>query len=246
MNERTNIVLFDITASIPFVKVFLKTLFTFHLVCLLLQIFLIRLQQEAFKKNFFFILPRFKHDAEGNTEAEEKIRDLVAHAEALEDQADKKSQDMENLLADITEFDAKSGELDGWLADSIKILKTKGGAPRPTRTKVDSLHEAKKEKEGEMEALRQMCEQLVEGDGVKDTFVAKETLADVETKWNDMTELLVQQVSLEVRISCYVHLSSLIISILHSASISLDITVVKGTERIDSLAGSFADGQSLY
>nr|KAI8733882.1 microtubule-actin cross-linking factor 1 [Biomphalaria glabrata] len=48
-----------------------------------------------------------------------------------------------------------------------------------------------------METLRQMCGHLSEANGVKDKYALKELLADVETKWNDLTELLVQQVSLE-------------------------------------------------
>ena len=63
---------------------------------------------------------------------------------------------------------------------------------------MDSLHQNKKEKEGEMEALRQMCGDLVTSPGAQHQYAMRETMADVEGKWNDLTELLVQQVSLEV------------------------------------------------
>ncbi|BFZ22115.1 hypothetical protein BsWGS_25154 [Bradybaena similaris] len=143
------------------------------------------------------LLERLGLDADGNRDAEEKVKALMMQAETLDDMADKKTQALENLLTNITEFNAKSAELDGWLTDSVKILKPKGGTPKPTKSKVEGLHEAKKEKSGEIEELRQMCDQLVDNDGVKDKFAVKETLADVETKWNDLTELLVQHVSLE-------------------------------------------------
>ncbi|KAK6963224.1 microtubule-actin cross-linking factor 1 [Biomphalaria glabrata] len=61
----------------------------------------------------------------------------------------------------------------------------------------EGLYEGKAEKDGEMETLRQMCDHLSEANRVKDKYALKELLADVETKWNDLTELLVQQVSLE-------------------------------------------------
>lgn len=64
---------------------------------------------------------------------------------------------------------------------------------------VDSLHEAKQEKAADLDALREMCEKLLDQKGVKDKYAVKETLADVESKWNDMTDLLVQNMSLEVR-----------------------------------------------
>ncbi|CAL1534640.1 unnamed protein product [Lymnaea stagnalis] len=143
------------------------------------------------------LLERLCLDVEGSNEAEDKLRDLMQQAEALEDIAEQRNVELEDVLANIAEFEAKSSELDGWLNDSVKVLKPAKGAPKPTRTKVDSLHEAKKEKEGEMEALRQICNSLSESPGVKDNYALKETLADVETKWNDLTELLVQQMSLE-------------------------------------------------
>lgn len=150
----------------------------------------------------FHFCTRLGLDADGNRDAEEKVKALMMQAETLDDMADKKTQALENLLTNITEFNAKSAELDGWLTDSVKILKPKGGTPKPTKSKVEGLHEAKKEKSGEIEELRQMCDQLVDNDGVKDKFAVKETLADVETKWNDLTELLVQHVSLEVCLVC--------------------------------------------
>ncbi|XP_005100351.2 microtubule-actin cross-linking factor 1 [Aplysia californica] len=143
------------------------------------------------------LLDRLSQEVAGNREAEEKITALQIQAEHLEKLADERTQELEDVLANIVEFETRAGEMDGWLADSIKTLKPKGGAPKPTRAKVDSLHENKKEKEGEMEALRQMCSDMVTSTGVQDRYAMKETMADVEGKWNDLTELLVQQVSLE-------------------------------------------------
>uniref|UniRef100_A0A2C9KXI0 Uncharacterized protein n=1 Tax=Biomphalaria glabrata TaxID=6526 RepID=A0A2C9KXI0_BIOGL len=119
-------------------------------------------------------------------------------AEALETQAEERTQELDELLTNIVEYESKAVELDTWLSESIKTLKPKSGAPKPTKTKVEGLYEGKAEKDGEMETLRQMCGHLSEANGVKDKYALKELLADVETKWNDLTELLVQQVSLEV------------------------------------------------
>ena len=49
-----------------------------------------------------------------------------------------------------------------------------------------------------MVALREMCSELVSCPGVIHDYILKETLHEVEGRWNDLTELLVQQVSLEV------------------------------------------------
>lgn len=45
---------------------------------------------------------------------------------------------MEEVQTSLVEIDAKAGQLDLWLADSIRILKPKGGTPKPSRAKVFS------------------------------------------------------------------------------------------------------------
>ena len=62
---------------------------------------------------------------------------------------------------------------------------------------VDSLHSSKQDREDEMTALRQMCGDLVTSSGVSHAYTMQETMSEVEGRWNDLTELLVQQVSLE-------------------------------------------------
>nr|KAI8726704.1 microtubule-actin cross-linking factor 1 [Biomphalaria glabrata] len=143
------------------------------------------------------LLERLCLDVEGNNEAEQKLKNLMELAEALESRAEERTQELEELLTNIVEYESKAVDLDSWLSESIKTLKPKSGAPKPTKTKVEGLYEGKAEKDGEMETLRQMCGHLSEANGVKDKYALKELLADVETKWNDLTELLVQQVSLE-------------------------------------------------
>ncbi|KAK6960732.1 microtubule-actin cross-linking factor 1 [Biomphalaria glabrata] len=118
-------------------------------------------------------------------------------AAAEQHNAEERTQELDELLTNIVEYESKAVELDTWLSESIKTLKPKSGAPKPTKTKEEGLYEGKAEKDGEMETLRQMCDHLSEANGVKDKYALKELLADVETKWNDLTELLVQQVSLE-------------------------------------------------
>jgi len=66
---------------------------------------------------------------------------------------------------------------------------------------VDGLYAEKCEKEFDMENLRNTSRRLMDDDRVSDQFVMKEGLTDVEAKWHELTELLVQQVSLEVNTS---------------------------------------------
>ncbi|GFN99913.1 microtubule-actin cross-linking factor 1 [Plakobranchus ocellatus] len=147
-------------------------------------------------------LERLQQEAAGNPDEEDKICDLLEQAKALEEMAEQRTQELEDLMSNIAEFESKAAALDGWLTDAIKILNPNGNAPKPNRSKVDGLHQAKKEKEADMQELREMCDHLIDGgsgdkDDVTNQYAAREMLAGVEGKWNDLTELLVQQVSLE-------------------------------------------------
>lgn len=75
-----------------------------------------------------------------------------------------------------------------------------GTTQKALKAKVDGLYAEKCEKEFDMENLRNTSRRLMDDDRVCDQFVMKEGLAEVESKWHELTELLVQQVSLEVTV----------------------------------------------
>ena len=74
-----------------------------------------------------------------------------------------------------------------------------GTSYKAMKGKVDTLYAEKREKEFDIENLRNTSRKLMDDDRVCDQFVMKEALSEVESKWHELTELLVQQVSLEVK-----------------------------------------------
>lgn len=84
-----------------------------------------------------------------------------------------------------------------------------GTTQKALKAKVDALYAEKREKEFDMENLRNISRKLMDDDRVCDQFVMKEGLSEVEAKWHELTELLVQQVSLEVN-TRYLFMSVLI------------------------------------
>ena len=90
--------------------------------------------------SFFSAPPRLQQEAAGNPDEEDKIMDLLEQAKALEAIAEQRTQELEDLMSNIGEFESKAAALDGWLGDSIKILKPKGNAPRPNRSKVGGVN----------------------------------------------------------------------------------------------------------
>ncbi|KAK6172103.1 hypothetical protein SNE40_018056 [Patella caerulea] len=140
-------------------------------------------------------LSRESHDMTG---AEDKLTDIGERLDVLERLAEDRTQELEDISSGINDFDHKLSEVDSWLNESIQTLKTKPkGGNNISKAKIDALYEEKKGKEGSIDNLRKACDNLMNDDRVCDHYAVKETLGDVETKWNDLTEFLVQQVSLE-------------------------------------------------
>ena len=88
--------------------------------------------------------------------------------------------------------------------DDIKqvIIYILGTTQKALKAKVDQLYTEKREHEFDIENLRNTSRKLMDDDRVCDQFVMKEGLTEIEGKWHELTELLVQQVSLEVNGKC--------------------------------------------
>ncbi|XP_067685972.1 microtubule-actin cross-linking factor 1, isoforms 6/7-like isoform X1 [Haliotis asinina] len=141
-------------------------------------------------------LSKEAHDVSG---ADEKLSDLTDRIEDLERKANMRTQELEDVSSGINDFENKMSDIDYWLDESIMSLKNKpkGATQKAIKAKVDALYKEKQEREEEMEGLRDACRRLMDDDRVTDEYAMKECLGAVETKWHDLTELLVQQVSLE-------------------------------------------------
>ncbi|ESO82078.1 hypothetical protein LOTGIDRAFT_237159 [Lottia gigantea] len=141
-------------------------------------------------------LSQESHDVPG---ANAKLSDVANRLDNLERLADTRTQELEDISAGINDFDNKLSEVDSWLNESIQTLKSKPskGSNNISKGQIEALYEEKKQREGDIDSLRKACDDLMNDDRVCDHYAVKETLGDVETKWNDLTEFLVQQVSLE-------------------------------------------------
>lgn len=100
----------------------------------------------------------------------------------------------------MSELEANLSNVDGWLTDSIQSLKgrNKGGNQKSNKAKVDEIYKEKKEREIDMDNVRALAKQIMNEENICDEFALKDSLGDVESKWHELTEHLVQQVSLEV------------------------------------------------
>ncbi len=147
------------------------------------------------------LLERLSGEAHDVSGAEEKLADLIDRIDDLERKADNRTKELEDVFGGISDFENKTSDIDYWLNESIMSLKNKpkGVTAKAMKAKVDALYKEKQDREDEMDGLREGCKRLMDDDRVTDEYAMKECMGDVESKWHDLTELLVQQVSLEVR-----------------------------------------------
>lgn len=119
----------------------------------------------------------------------------------VEKDVDQVTMEIEDVACSVSELENNIGQMDSWLTDAISSLKTrqKGANQKAVKAKIDALYNDKREKEYDMEKLRQSAKEIMDDERVCDQFAMKEYLGEVEVKWHDLTEHLVQQVSLEVR-----------------------------------------------
>ncbi|XP_053386476.1 dystonin-like isoform X4 [Mercenaria mercenaria] len=148
------------------------------------------------------LIERLSHEAAGTSsaqDAEEALADLSELLTELEHKAEIRMYELEEVLSSMNEIEGNMVSVDGWVTEAIKSLKTKpkGTTQKAMKAKVDMLYGEKREKEFDMENLRNTSRRLMDDDRVCDQFVMKEGLTEVEAKWHELTELLVQQVSLE-------------------------------------------------
>ena len=133
-------------------------------------------------------------------EIEEGINDLSELIGEVEKKAEMRTYELEEVSSGISDIESMMGQIDGWVSEAIKSLKSKpkGTTQKAMKAKVDALYGEKREREFDMENLRSTSRKLMDDDRVCDQFAMKESLSEVESKWHELTELLVQQVSLEV------------------------------------------------
>lgn len=133
-------------------------------------------------------------------EIEENLTDLNELLCEIEKKAEMRTYELEEVSSCISDIDGMISQIDGWVSEAIKSLKSKpkGTTQKSMKAKVDALYGEKREREFDMENLRSTSRKLMDDDRVCDQFAMKETLSEVESKWHELTELLVQQVSLEV------------------------------------------------
>ena len=90
--------------------------------------------------------------------------------------------------------------LESWLAQAVTSLKREGVDvdPKALKEKIEKLYVQKGMKQKDLDAIKELGKELLDDVSTGDKTALRETLADVQAKWHDLTELLVQMISFAV------------------------------------------------
>ena len=90
----------------------------------------------------------------------------------------------------------------GWLSNTVRSLK-RGSNDYDTgalKNKIENLYKQKNAKQSELEAIRAEGRALVDDPETSDKNKLRESLTDIQTKWHELNELLVQMIFFAVSI----------------------------------------------
>ncbi|XP_021351800.1 dystonin-like isoform X3 [Mizuhopecten yessoensis] len=138
-------------------------------------------------------------DMSNGDDAQKTVFDLSERIMDVDEKAEHFTHELEDVVGMVNDLEADIGQMDGWLTDSVASLKSRnrGTSQKATKARVDELYQEKREREIDMENLRAAAKRVMDDERVCDQFALKECLGEVEGKWHELTEHLVQQVSLE-------------------------------------------------
>ena len=103
---------------------------------------------------------------------------------------------MADVHSRLGHFHTNVSQLKGWLANTIRSLK-RGSSDYDSgalKNKIENLYKQKIVKQAELDHIRSEGRQLVDDPDTCDKNKLREALTDVQTKWHELGELLVQMI----------------------------------------------------
>lgn len=150
------------------------------------------------------LLERLAGETGGVSGATHRLAQVSERLGAVQRFAECRTRELEEVATGLQVFDGRASDVVHWLGEALRDVKSSARASpgKALWAKVHRLLESKEERAEELKDLRRISQNLMNDDRVTDKYAVQETLADMEGKWNELTELLVKEVSFEVCCRC--------------------------------------------
>ena len=131
---------------------------------------------------------------------DERLDELLDRFDVLTLSLEQRGQQLEDVSNELDSLYGNVDQLEAWLANTVQSLKREGGSgdQKALKSKIENLYKQKQAKEEDLEKIKTIGRELINGSNAGDKHRLRETLADIQGKWHDLTELLVQMISYAV------------------------------------------------
>ena len=148
-------------------------------------------------------LNSLEEKCQGKEGTESRLDELHDKFGAVEEAAKDRAVMLDNVSQKLASFTTGVTQLDGWLTNSVNSLKRDSAEydQGTVKDKIENLYRQKVGKQKELNNLRKTGKELINNPQTGDKNKLRETLADVQGKWHNLTELLVQMISYAVSLN---------------------------------------------
>ena len=131
---------------------------------------------------------------------EEKVNNLLDRFDSLISHMQDRESELEEVVQKLGTLHGNVNQLESWLANAVHSLKRESADfdHDSLKNKIENLYRQKTAKQTDLNKIKQIGRALINDPNTGDKNRLRETLADTQAKWHDLTELLVQMISFAV------------------------------------------------
>lgn len=150
--------------------------------------------------------------------SDEAVNELLDRFDNLISRSEDRGTELEDVVQKLGNLHNNVHQLESWLAGAVHSLKRESSDfdHDSLKNKIENLYQHKQGKQKDLDNIKSVGKELIDDPRTGDKHYLRETLADVQGKWHDLTELLVQMISFAVSatlaassLSCHFKLSFL-------------------------------------
>jgi hypothetical protein len=137
----------------------------------------------------------------GQPGSDDKINNLLDRFDGLIGRVHSRGNELEDVVQKLGTLHGNVNQLESWLASAVNSMKRESSdfEPSSLKNKIENLYRQKQTKQADLNKIKKIGRELIADPHTGEKNRLRETLADIQGKWHDLTELLVQMISFTVR-----------------------------------------------
>ena len=136
----------------------------------------------------------------GQAGSEDKINNMLDRFDAVISRAHDHGNVLDDVVQKLGTLHGNVHQLESWLVSAVNSMKRESSdfEPSSLKNKIENLYRQKQSKQEDLNKIKKIGKELITDPYTGEKNRLRETLADIQGKWHDLTELLVQMISFTV------------------------------------------------